>query len=138
VFTDDAGNVIETLCRHGMTLAFRQRGVRVQMKSSARFLNLKGSRAMTHWWSWKAFEAPGVELVFQRKIRQSIMRSNEHASAPARLGFLLQPAMSSAPFRSTTRSESCESRYDASDDERFSPAVASDPRINRARGITSA
>jgi hypothetical protein len=32
-----------------------------------------------HRWGWKAFEAPGVELCFQRKFRQSTTRGTAHA-----------------------------------------------------------
>jgi hypothetical protein len=60
-------------------------------------------------WGWKALEAPGVEQVFQRKIRQSTMLRIAPAFAQERFGFWIQVATSSALFRSTTQIES----YDA-------------------------
>jgi hypothetical protein len=44
----------------------------------------------------------------KQSIRQSIMRSNARAFVQARFTFSIQPATSSASFRSTTRIESCD------------------------------
>src|SRR5207245_485367 len=63
-----------------------------------------------HRLGWKTFEAPGVEPVFPRKIRQSTMLRIVPASAQARFGFSIQPETLSASFRSMTRIESCETR----------------------------
>jgi len=61
-----------------------------------------------HRWGWKAFESPGVELVFPKKDQAIDYAQNRACFRSGEVRIFDQRAMSSVSFRSTTRIESCE------------------------------
>ena len=62
-----------------------------------------------HRWSWKVFEAPGVEPVFLEKRLAIDYAETRACFRSGEIRILDSTAMSNALFRSTRRIESCDS-----------------------------